>query len=498
MAKTFFYIVLSLAVIFCASPAESKRSDLAGSWYTSSPAALKKEIETYLRQAEMSPIKGEVIGVIAPHAGLRYSGPVAAYAYKAVKEKDPDKVIVVGFSHRRHFPGRISVFNDESFVTPLGAVRIDTALSKKFIEYSDMIQDIPQAFTGENSIEMEIPFIQVALDDPGVVLLAIADQDIRTVDLLSEALYNILKNEENWVMIASADMCHHIPYELANAKDARTIGVIEKFDPGYFYQKSLDESRPDTLMCGYGAVYTVMDASKKLGADEVKVLKYANSGDTSGKKDSVVGYLSAAFIDRGEPLEVKTSVLKEEGMYNDDQKRELLKIARDTIDLYLSTGKRLDVDTDDELLKEDMGAFVTLHKAERLRGCIGHMVATGPLYLTVRDMAIAAATEDPRFPSMKPGELDEVDIEISALSPMRKIEDPDEIELGKHGVMVKSGFRSGVYLPQVADETGWSKEQFMNSLCAQKAGISPDSWKTGKCDIYVFTAEVFGEKELGE
>ncbi|MDP8298342.1 MAG: AmmeMemoRadiSam system protein B [Candidatus Tantalella remota] len=496
MNKIFFYIILSLAVIVCATQAEAKRSDLAGSWYTSSPSALKKEIETYLRKAEMSPLKGEVVGVIAPHAGLRYSGPVAAYAYKAVMEKDPEKVIVVGFSHRRHFPGRISVFTDKSFVTPLGEARIDTALAKKFIEYSDRIQDIPQAFTGENSIEMEIPFIQVALDDPRIVLIAIVDQEQSTVDLLSDALYNILKDEKGWVMIASTDMCHHIPYESANAKDARTIKVIEKFDPGYFYKKSLEEPRPDSLMCGYGAVYAVMDASKKLGADEVKVLKYANSGDTSGKKDSVVGYLSAAFIDRGDRKEEITVVLKEEGMYSDDQKKELLKIARDTIEEYLKTGKRLDVKTDDEMLKEDMGVFVTLYKDERLRGCIGHMVATGPLYLTVRDMAIASATEDPRFTPMKSGELDDVDIEISALSPMRKIDDPDEIELGKHGVMIRSGFRSGVYLPQVADETGWSKEQFMDSLCTGKAGIPADSWKTGKCDIYVFTAEVFGEKEL--
>jgi AmmeMemoRadiSam system protein A len=123
------------------------------------------------------------------------------------------------------------------------------------------------------------------------------------------------------------------------------------------------------------------------------------------------------------------------------------------------------------------------------------MVATGPLYLTVRDMAIAAATEDPRFPAMASGELDDVDIEISVLSPMERVYDPTEIVTGKHGVMVRSGWRSGVYLPQVANEAGWDRDQFMNSLCAHKAGIPADAWKTGKCEMYVFTAEVFGEKE---
>ena len=185
-------------------------------------------------------------------------------------------------------------------------------------------------------------------------------------------------------------------------------------------------------------------------------------------------------------------------MFSLEQKKELLKMARNTIAHYLKTGESPDIVVEDMDLQAEMGAFVTLHKKGQLRGCIGHMVATGPLYLTVRDMAIAAATGDPRFPAMRLTELDDVDIEISVLSPMRKVDDPNEIEMGKHGVMVKRGWKSGVYLPQVADETGWSRDQFMNSLCSQKAGIPADSWKTGEAEIYVYTAEVFGEKELSK
>ena len=153
------------------------------------------------------------------------------------------------------------------------------------------------------------------------------------------------------------------------------------------------------------------------------------------------------------------------------------------------------METGDEVLKRDMGAFVTLHKNGQLRGCIGHMVATGPLYLTVRDMAIAAAAQDPRFSPVTLGDMDDIDIEVSALSPMEKIDDPAKIEPGRHGVMVRMGGRSGVYLPQVAIETGWDRDQFMDSLCAHKAGIPADAWRTGECDIYIFTAEVFGEKD---
>ncbi|MFH1552536.1 MAG: AmmeMemoRadiSam system protein A [Candidatus Omnitrophota bacterium] len=185
-------------------------------------------------------------------------------------------------------------------------------------------------------------------------------------------------------------------------------------------------------------------------------------------------------------------------MLDQAQRSALLKIARRTMRHYLETGKRLDVETEDETLKQDMGAFVTLHKGGQLRGCIGNMTAAAPIYLTVRDMAIAAATEDPRFTPVTIDEMDEVDIEISALSPMKKIDDYNQIEIGRHGVMVRRGLRAGVYLPQVAHETGWDREQFMNSLCAHKAGIPMDAWKRGECEIYIFTAEVFGEKSKGD
>jgi len=134
-----------------------------------------------------------------------------------------------------------------------------------------------------------------------------------------------------------------------------------------------------------------------------------------------------------------------------------------------------------------------LRRNQQLRGCIGNIVGTKPLYSGVRDMAIAAATQDRRFNSVTKDELGDIHIEISVLSPLVQITNTDEIVLGKHGVLVRDAYRSGVYLPQVATETGWSKEEFMNSLCSQKAGMKPNAWKSGECDIYIFSAEVFEE-----
>ena len=172
----------------------------------------------------------------------------------------------------------------------------------------------------------------------------------------------------------------------------------------------------------------------------------------------------------------------------------MLELAEKSITYYLKNGKRLQTKESDAALNQEMGAFVTLHKNGQLRGCIGNMIGHGPFYSTVRDMAVQAATGDPRFRPVTLDEMKDIDIEISALSPMEKINDPQKIEMGKHGVLVRSGFTSGVYLPQVATETGWSREEFMNSLCADKAGMPKDSWKTAKCEIYIFTAEIFGNK----
>ncbi len=498
MKRTVLVFIIVL-LLFFSIDAWCKQADLAGMWYSASPSALRAELQKFLKFAKVKEVKGEAIGFTSPHAGYRYSGPVAAYTYKAAALQDPDTVIVVGFSHKGLFPG-ISVFTDKEFVTPLGAALNDQDLARKLIACDDRIKNDPRMLKSEQSIEMQIPFIQVAMKDAKVVLVEMGYQDMGNILILADALYNVLKDEKNYVIIASTDMCHYLPYKEATVTDRKTIKVIERFNPELLFTTSMKEGHE--LMCGYGVTCAVMSACKKLGADDVQILKYANSGDTSGMKSrGVVGYLSAAFIkaekgSRNNPVgEDRKEREEEEDMLNQDQRNVLLKIARDTINHYLRTGERLDVEVEDDLLKQDMGAFVTLHERGKLRGCIGHMVATGPLYLTVRDMAISAATDDPRFPRVKPEEMEDIDIEISVLSPMERIDDYEKIETGKHGVMVRMGFRSGVYLPQVATETGWDRDQFMTSLCASKAGIPPDAWKTGECDIYIFTAEVFGEKK---
>ena len=178
----------------------------------------------------------------------------------------------------------------------------------------------------------------------------------------------------------------------------------------------------------------------------------------------------------------------------DKEKKALLKIARETVKSRLNGEKYVPSKPENDFLLSKRGAFVTLHgKNGVLRGCIGMMQSNLPLYLTVSGMALEAAFGDQRFDCVKAGELESLNFEISVLTPFKKIQDTKEIELGRHGVMVKQGGSSGVFLPQVAVETGWGLEEIMGHLCEGKAGLHPDCWKNGKAEIYTFEADIIRE-----
>ncbi len=178
-----------------------------------------------------------------------------------------------------------------------------------------------------------------------------------------------------------------------------------------------------------------------------------------------------------------------------DQKELLLKIARSTIENAVKGKPSPDFEINDPMLGIQCGAFVTIHLHGGLRGCIGNITAETGLWETVRNMAAEASLRDPRFPAVSPGELKEIDIEISALSPLRKIADIEEIEVGKHGLIIKSGFYQGLLLPQVASDHGWNRIQLLQNTCS-KAGLDKNCYKEKDCEIFIFSAAVFGEKDI--
>ena len=172
--------------------------------------------------------------------------------------------------------------------------------------------------------------------------------------------------------------------------------------------------------------------------------------------------------------------------------RRLMEIARESVRAAVAGRTPAPTQTDDEELTAKRGVFVTLKSGERLRGCIGTFSATSPLVRAVEEMARASSTEDPRFldDAIRPHEVDDLNIEISVLHPLERIEDPLDFELGKHGIYVRNGYFSGCYLPQVAAETGWSKEEFLSSCCAHKAGLARQAWKDPNTEVFRFACEI--------
>jgi len=412
---------------------------VAGQFYTADASQLRLEIEKYLAKAKIEKIKANIKAIMVPHAGYIYSAPVAAYSFKQLQDKEIKTAVIICNSHTTYFNG-VAIDDSDAWQTPLGLVAIDKNLADKLVESEEAIKYNSQA---------------------------------------------------------STDMSHYPGYEDANRVDKQTLEMIKTADVAKLEEhisqvESQNISGEQTVLCGIDGVKTAIELYHLLGWDKIEILKYANSGDVPvGDKASVVGYGAVAFAKiKNKNKKIKNNLL------NNEQKKELLNIARTTVESFVREGKAPKFEISDERLKWKEGAFVTLHKNGDLRGCIGQIVPTDkPLWQVVQDMAVSACSEDHRFKPVSEKELDKIAYEVSVLSVPKKISKWQDIELGQHGVIVQKGLRGGVFLPQVADETGWSKEEFLSQLCWQKAGLAPDCYKDSEVELKVFTAQVFSEEE---
>ena len=475
-----------------------RKPAVAGQFYTGDPLALSKQLTDFFKKAKKEPIPGKIIALIAPHAGYIYSGQVAAYAFKLLEGLSFETVVVISPSHIAYFPGA-SVYNGGAYETPLGTIPMDTTLAGKIADQSNRIflSDKGHGFMGmrgEHAVEVELPFLQTVLGKFKLVAIVTGDQDYATCEALGQAMATTLEGE-NALIVASSDLSHFHPYQEAVRLDNIVIGHVNSFDPDGLFK---DLSAGVCEACGGSPIVATMIATKGLGADKAKALKYANSGDVTGDRSGVVGYMAAVMYDsRANSKKEKTKTEKEKvgvdlGLSEKD-KKVLMDIARKTIECKVKDEKLPEFKVDSPILKENRGAFVTIKEHGQLRGCIGYMEAIKPLYITIQEMAEAAALRDPRFPPVTTEELDKLELEISALTPLRKIKDINEIEIGKHGIVLKKGYHQGVFLPQVATEQGWDRITFLEEIC-HKAGI-PDKncWKDEDAEIYIFSAEVFEE-----
>lgn len=464
-----------------------KRPNVSGQFYTAEPQELSTQIGEFFQRADVVPAARYIDIVIAPHAGYIYSGAVAAHGFKAASRNKYTTIVILAPSHYVGFDG-IAIGLQDGFQTPLGVAEVDRAFAQQLINEDEQFYFKPEPFEREHSLEVEIPFLQKTFTDFKIVPVIMGQPSFALLEKFAASLNKIIGERKDVLIVVSTDLSHYHPDAKARTMDALAIKAITSFDAKAVWEGC--QRRSAMEMCGFVPTTAALLYARQRGLTHAQMLRYANSGDVTGDRDGVVGYTSIIIYGDPQNNEDKDALTLA-------QKKRLLDIARQTMDEYVRTGKILEFrETDPRLLREE-GAFVTIHKQERLRGCIGNILGRGPLYQTVRDMVIAAAAQDPRFDPVQTQELNDLDIEVSVLSKPRVIQNVAEIVLGKHGVIVSQGpGHQGVFLPQVATETGWSKEEFLNQLCAQKAGLAPDAWKNPKTKIEIFTAQVFDKKDV--
>ena len=475
----------------------------ANRFYDGNAQRLSQEVDSFLALHRGSADSRRVAALIVPHAGYYYSGNVAASAYMALNPKQPYKrIFLLGPSHHEWLDGASVNTEADYYATPLGNVKVDreTGMALTTTDGTDLTDSEkvffyrPEAHDREHCLEVQLPFLQRRLGDvPPIVPIIISTNDFRKLSRMAEVLKPYFTDENLFVI--SSDFSHYPRYEDAYEADGKTGKAIESGDVGRFIAAIEENARSGkrnlaTSACGEFAIITLMLMLDSIY--EVKHLMYQNSGDIGDTDHSrVVGYHSFAILRNGTGGNGQTRA-NTDFVLSDNDKKKLKEIALNSIKDSLdgkSVSVRVSPMQDYPMLSKKCGAFVSLHKHGHLRGCIGHFGEDTPLYEIVAEMARAAAFEDPRFMPVSREELDDIDIEISVLTPMRRIQSLDEFELHRHGIYIRKGYRSGTFLPQVADEVNWTKEEFVGHCSQDKAGLGWNGWKDA--ELYVYEAIVF-------
>ena len=460
-----------------------KPATQANRFYTGDVQELEYEVDSLLKRHSDSLVYDNLAALIVPHAGYYFSGNVAASAYMAIDAKKQYKrIFLLGPSHHEWLDGASVNSEADYYATPLGNVKVDHETAINLTKADSVFFYRRSAHSQEHCLEVQLPFLQRRLGDvPPIVPIIISTNDYNKLKRMADVLKPYFTDENLFVI--SSDFSHYPSYDDANEVDAKTgkaieTGNVEEFIATINANADSGKRNLATSACGEFAIVTLMLMMD--GQYDVKHLMYQNSGDIDNHDHSrVVGYHSFAIL-RQEQSGFSLSTV---------DKQQLKQIALQSIKDQLA-GKPIAQPTiHSSILNSKCGAFVSLHKHGRLRGCIGHFGEDYPLHEIVARMARAAAFEDPRFMPVTSDELADVDIEISVLTPMRRIQSIDEFQLHRHGIYIRKGYHSGTFLPQVADEVNWTKEEFLGHCAQDKAGIGWDGWRDA--EPYVYEAIVF-------
>lgn len=466
--------------------AKIRKPAVAGQFYAGDAQELRQDLKECFLKCNASPLE-HVQAIIVPHAGYVFSGVTAASAFASISpEAQYEHIFLLGPSHHVYLDKASVNVEATEYATPLGNVPVDTALCKSLLAKSDAFTYNNRAHDSEHCLEVELPFMQYHFKKVApIVPIIIATQKLSVLKEIAHTLQPYM-NEKN-LFVISSDFSHYPAYLDAKwvdglTKDSIMTGKAEAFVNATLHNQELNIDSLATSACGEAAIATLLMMTEQDANIHPHHIMYCNSGDSPyGGKDRVVGYHSFVFT--------RDEAKKNGFSLDEDEKKMLKQIAYDAIKTTLEGKAYQQPSHLTEKLKTKCGAFVSLHKQGRLRGCIGHFGEDIPLYETVYRMAKAAAFEDPRFPRVSRDELPDIDIEISVLTPMKRIHSIDEFQLGKQGIYMRKGYHAGTFLPQVADEVNWNKEEFLGHCAQDKAGIGWDGWKTA--ELYIYEAIVF-------
>ncbi len=487
-----------------ASDAEVRAPVVAGKFYSDSPSRLKLAIEKFLQDAIPVKVKSPV-AIIVPHAGYIFSGQICADGFQQVSNQKYDVVIILGTNHTSPSFQKVSLYPGKGFRTPLGTAAIDREVVSALMEADPADCTLDKSLhEQEHSVEVIVPFIQVLFPKARIVPAVVGSPSIPLCTRFGQALAKTIKNKRA-LIVASSDLSHYPNAKDASAVDKKTLEIMTKLDPALLQatiQAQMDRriAQLVTCACGEAPIMAAMAAAKWLGAVRGVVVSYANSGDSSVMSDRsrVVGY-GAVVLTREEgkirgDTQSRLSTAPATGELRPADKKALLHLARETLSRLLLTDTVPLARGFPPHLQNPQGVFVTLRKKGELRGCIGRIIGDEPLCKLVGTMAVQSALNDRRFSPLSADELNEIDIEISVLTPLRPVSGAGDIVVGRDGVLLSKDEHSTVFLPQVASEQGWKREELLDNLCL-KAGLITGCWKQ-HAQLSTFQAVVFSESEF--
>ncbi len=503
MPRSAGLLALLAATSLAAGDDDVRAPAVAGQFYPGEATLLEAAVRAFLQDAV--PQRSEPpVALVVPHAGYLFSGQIAADGWRQAAGRDYDVVVLLGTAHTvAPFEGA-ALHPGSAWRTPLGTVPVDHALGAALVAAEPAFRFDAAPHAREHSVEVQVPFVQVALPRASILPVVVGSREPGLSARLGRALARALAGRRALV-VASSDLSHYPAYDDARASDRATLAAVAALDPDGLRRALAAEERRgraslDTAACGAAPVLVALEAARALGATRGVVLSWANSGDGAlGERERVVGYGAVALVAGTGPADLRAlddppapSPADLQRALDAGEQQALLGLARRAIERFLATRTAPLVRGLPPVLRRPQGVFVTLTKRGELRGCIGHTTADLPVGQAVGAMALQAAFNDPRFPPVRADELGQVEVAVSLLSPLGRVSGPAAIVLGRDGVVIRKQGRSALFLPEVAVEQGWTRDELLDQLCL-KAGLPTGAWREG-AELLTFRTVVLRER----